>query len=129
MKVTSSTGVILDSDGGDAPLLTRHAKKKKLKVLIFHCTFPDNSQEYLILDDKKQPIHSGSGLEPCACFLDMLAIDQMFDSRSATGVQDAVKPPRPHHARRRYWRQNPATKSPKKNFKSKANQIDSPASM
>jgi len=71
-KVTTSTGIELDSDDMLAPSLTKYAKQKGLEgIRAFVATHPDNAQEYVLVKDQNV-IYANSSAEAVACHLDML---------------------------------------------------------
>jgi hypothetical protein len=70
MKVTTSTGVVLDTEGGWAKLATDYAHKKGLTgIIITMATHKDGSQEYLMLENNK-PIYGSQKFEDICFHID-----------------------------------------------------------
>lgn len=75
MKVTTSTGVVLDTEGLWSEGLTKWAKDKGLNnIIAATATHPDRSVEYVLIKDGSEIIFAHKGYEDCACHIDILAI-------------------------------------------------------
>ena len=78
MKVTTSTGVILDTDHIGARGITNYAISLDLKDLVCCLAeFPDGTKEYILLQDN-EPIYSSTRMEDIGTHIDKLFIDKQF---------------------------------------------------
>lgn len=79
MKITTSKGMVLDSEGGMCKHLNGWVKNKKLDdVIVMLATDPKtDSKEYVILKDNELEYASQS-FEAIAAHLDMMGLDRQF---------------------------------------------------
>jgi hypothetical protein len=77
MRVKTSTGVILDTEGGWAKSATEYANKKGLiDVIVTMATHKNGSQEYLMLENNK-PIYNSQKFEDICCHIDMMWLSEV----------------------------------------------------
>lgn len=80
MKVTTSTGVVLDPDHVGAKGITNYALSLGLKNLVCcFATFPEGSEEYVLFENN-EPIYSNTKMEDMGSHIDKLFIEKQFTS-------------------------------------------------
>lgn len=73
MKVTTSTGVIIDTEECLSKELTQHALRKGFtNWVVAVATFPNGGKTYVIIEDG-EVIKENQSLESIACFIDIWA--------------------------------------------------------
>lgn len=78
MKVTTSTGVVLDTDHTGAKGITNYASSLGLKNLVCClATFPKGSEEYVLLENN-EPIYSSTKMEDVGSHIDRIFIEKQF---------------------------------------------------
>lgn len=78
MKVTTSTGVVLDTDHTGAKGVTNYAISLGLKNLVCcFATFPKGQEEYVLFEDN-EPIYSSTKMEDMGSHIDRLFIEGQF---------------------------------------------------
>lgn len=88
MKVTTSTGVIIDNEEGLSKELTQHALRKGFdNWIVAIATFPNEVKTYVIIEDG-EVIKEDQSAESIACFIDISKFAIQSDLKEKNNVSD-----------------------------------------
>lgn len=73
MKVTTTTGIELDTEGGLSKQATQYAKEKGLDIVCCMATHPNGAKEYVLIENNI-PIYASTQYEAVCVHIDILGL-------------------------------------------------------